>query len=54
MCLPADPCDLNVLPLQVEGSLEAWRCVLEMLYPIYPRPELTFERIATMLRVMHM
>ncbi len=41
-------------PAQVEGSLEAWRCVLEMLYPIYPRPELTFERIATMLRVMHM
>ena len=40
--------------MQVEGSRAAWSCVMEMLYPVFPRPEITFNRIALMLRILHM
>ena len=37
----------------MEGSREAWLLVLELVYSLFPRPELSVDRVHTMLPVLH-
>ncbi len=40
------------VPLQVEGTSTTWRNVLMQLYPIHPRPDLSYGLISNTLRVV--
>ena len=39
--------------LKVDGSVDAWRCILQRLYPFYPQPSNNLSVVATMLPVLH-
>jgi len=43
----------SLLAVQVDGSLEAWACILTRLYPLYPKPALTLASAFAMLPVAH-
>ncbi|GAX76582.1 hypothetical protein CEUSTIGMA_g4028.t1 [Chlamydomonas eustigma] len=40
--------------LKVEGSSSTWRLVLLQLYPIHPRPELSYSLVKSMIKVVKM
>lgn len=39
--------------IKVDGSKDAWDCILKRLYPVYPRPKLTVDTCGLILPIAH-